>query len=130
MSRDSFGTVINCIDGRTQAPARRFLRDRFGVKHLDTITEPGPIRVLAEGYPAATVEAIRARVQLSIEGHGSGAVAVIAHEDCAGNPVDRDVQMVQLERSLRRVREWFPAAEVIGLWMTPVDGVWVPEEVG
>ncbi len=129
MERGSFGTVINCMDGRTQAPARRFLRDRFDVDFVDSITEAGPIRILAEGFPASTVEAIRERLRISIEDHGSQAVAVVAHEDCAGNPIDREVQMVQLARSLRRLNEWFPDVEVIGLWMAPVDGVWVPEEI-
>ena len=129
MEHGNFGTVINCMDGRTQEPALRFLRDRFAVEFVDSITEAGPIRILAEGFPATTVDTIRARLEVSIEGHGSRKVAVVAHEDCAGNPVDREVQMIQLERSLRCVRDWFPGVEAIGLWIAPVDGVWVTEEV-
>jgi hypothetical protein len=129
MERGSFGSVINCIDGRTQAPAQRFLRDRFAVDVVDSITEAGPIRILAEGFPFAAVESIKERLRVSIDGHGSQKVAVVAHESCAGNPVDREVQMVQLERSIRRISDWFPGVEVIGLWIAPVDGVWVPVEV-
>ena len=129
MEAGSFGTVINCMDGRIQAPARRFLRDRFAVDHVDVITEAGPVRILAEGYPESAVGAIRARLEISIEHHGSRKVAIVAHEDCAGNPVDREVQMIQLERSMRAVMDWFPDLAVIGLWIRPVDGVWVPEEI-
>jgi len=129
MSAGSFATVINCMDGRTQEPARRFLRDRFAVDCVDVITEAGPCRILAEGRPTWTVDGIRARLGVSVDKHGSRGVAVVAHEDCAGNPVDRGGQLVQLAESLRLVRSWFPEVEVIGIWLAPVDWVWVVEEV-
>ena len=129
MAKGSFGTVINSMDGRTQDAANSFLRRRFAVDFVDSITEAGPIRNLAEGAPEATLAGIRARLGVSIEGHGSRQVAVVAHEDCAGNPVGKEIQMVQLDRSLRLVREWFPGVDAIGLWIEPRDGVWTAEEV-
>jgi len=130
MAGGTFGTVINCMDGRTQEPANRFLRDRFAVDFVDVITEAGPIRILSEGYPEDVLAGIRARLEISIEGHGSGQLAIVAHEDCAGNPVDKDVQMIQLKKSQAVVKDWFPGVDVIGLWIEPVDGVWVVGEVG
>lgn len=34
----SFYTVINCMDGRTQLSENEFLRNKFGVDYVDTIT--------------------------------------------------------------------------------------------
>lgn len=129
MGQELFGTVVNCMDGRIQAPARRFLKDRFAVEYVDAITEAGPIRILAEGHPEAVVAGIRERLRVSVEAHDSGKVAVVAHAKCAGNPVDREVQMIQLDKSLRTIEGWFPGVEVIGIWIAPMDGVWVVEEV-
>ena len=129
MGQGLFGTVINCMDGRIQAPARRFLVDRFAVDYVDTITAAGPIRTLSEGHPEAVMAGIQRRLRVSIEGHHSCKVALVAHALCAGNPVDREVQMIQLEKSLQVIRGWFPTVEVIGIWIEPMDGVWVVEEV-
>ena len=80
-----FCTAVNCMDGRVQIPVIEFLRKRFGVEHVDTITEPGPNRILAlhsDGGPAAS---ILSRVALSVEKHGSVGIAVAGHFDCAGS---------------------------------------------
>lgn len=42
----SFCTVINCIDGRVQMPVNQYMQQRFKVKYVDTITEPGPNLIL------------------------------------------------------------------------------------
>jgi len=129
MAEGTFGTVINCMDGRTQQPANRFLSERFGVTWIDTVTEPGPIKILADGAPAALLDSIRARLRISIEAHGSRKVAVVAHHDCAGNPEDEDIQRIQLDKSMKVVRGWFPGVEVIGLWITPETGEWIAREI-
>ncbi|MFO7650113.1 MAG: carbonic anhydrase [bacterium] len=116
MSRSKFATVINCMDGRTQLQVNDWLRSRCGVDHVDTITEPGPVCLLAGGN-APAIESIRNRVAISVERHGSRTVAVVAHHDCAGNPKPRTLQVQQLKRSVERVRSWQPAVEVVGLWV-------------
>lgn len=117
----SFCTAINCMDGRTQLPVNEYMRRRCGADHVDTITEPGPIRILAgEGDPAL-VESICARVAISVEKHGSKAICVVGHFDCAGNPVEKETQLGQIEKSLALLGERFPGVEVFGLW---VDEQW------
>ena len=44
----SFCTVVNCMDGRVQLPVIRYLQDRIEVLYVDSVTEPGPVRSLAE----------------------------------------------------------------------------------
>ena len=112
-----FCTVINCMDGRVQIPVITFLQQRFKAEYIDSITEPGPIRVLADQDDQDRIQSILDRLEISLEGHGSQQVAVVGHDDCAGNPAGRDEQMEQIERSLQFLRGRFEGIEMIGLWI-------------
>ena len=116
---DRFCTVVNCMDGRVQRPVNRFLRERFGVPFVDTITEPGPVRLLAaaDGVP----ETLAGRLRISLEAHGSVGVAVAAHPDCAGNPVPDARQREQLAAAVRVLAAAVPDRPVLGLWVA-LDG--------
>jgi len=113
----SFCTVVNCMDGRVQIPVIRYLRERVGVSHVDVITEAGPVAVLVGGDDGPEVRSIRRRVDLSREAHGSTALAIVAHPDCAGNPVPDEEQMEQLVRAARNLAIWYPGDEIIALWV-------------
>ena len=117
----SFSTTINCMDGRVQLPVNDWMRQEYGVAYVDTITEPGPIKILAELQPDSAVESIKHRTDISVHKHGSTLIAIVAHYDCAGNPVDRDTQMDQLDLSIAQVKAWGYSVPVIGLW---VDEDW------
>ncbi len=111
-----FATAINCMDGRAQLPVNEWLRCNHGADYVDTVTEPGPVRLLAEGRDAV-VESIRKRVAVSVERHGSRVIAVVAHWDCAGNPVPEPDQLCQLAKSVELVQTWYPDVTVVGLWL-------------
>lgn len=117
MASGAFVTAINCMDGRTQLPVNEWLRGRFGVDFVDTITEPGPLKILAEAADAALVESIRRRVEISVLKHGSRVVAIVGHHDCAGNPQSKDVQLGQLALARRTVEGWKLAEQVVLLWV-------------
>jgi hypothetical protein len=117
----SFCTAVNCIDGRVQVPVIRYLQEQYGVRYVDVVTEPGPVRALAEPSDSETKRSVLRRVRVSIEAHGSELIAVVAHAECAGNPVDDEEQRQQLARSAEYLAESFPVASVIGLW---VDDGW------
>lgn len=116
MSDFVFVTAVNCMDGRTQVPVFEWLRKKHGADYVDMVTEPGPVRLLAE-TDTAEAASIRHRVEISVTKHGSRLVAVVAHDDCAGNPVAPSVQLEQLRRAVERIREWFPQVAVVGLWL-------------
>lgn len=109
------------MDGRAQLPVIQWLRQNLGVEYVDMITEPGPVRILAEAPESSPAKSILGRVAVSVEKHGSRRIAVVAHHDCAGNPVDKEQQLVQLRRAIETVTSWRLPAEVIGLW---VDENW------
>lgn len=121
-----FCTAINCMDGRVQLPVIGFLRERLGARYVDVVTEPGPSRILALHDDVRLVGSILRRVDISVERHGSGAIAVVAHHDCAGNPVGDEEQIDHLQEAVRLVSSRYPELEVIGLW---VDDEWHVEEM-
>ena len=89
-TEQAFVTAVTCMDGRIQEPVSAYLKETFHVSYVDTITEPGPDRILAELVDYEIVKSIRRRLDISVDKHGSKIIAVIGHHDCAGNPVDRD----------------------------------------
>lgn len=123
----TFCTAINCLDGRVQLPVISHLRQRFGVDFVDMVTEPGPVGLLAARTNVAAVQSIRERVKLTLERHQSCGIGVVAHHDCAGNPVTAAIQQQQLRACVPLLREWFPALPVIALW---VDEHGVVQEMG
>ena len=121
MDHKKFATAVNCMDGRIQFPLVEWIKQEFGVDYVDMVTEAGPIKVLAEQKDIKTLASIKKRVEISLSQHLSRLVAVAGHFDCAGNPVDKDTQLKQIEASVRAVEKWGLQVEVLGLW---VDENW------
>lgn len=122
----SFCTAINCMDGRAQLPVIRYLQARFGALFVDTITEPGPNRILADRADALKVQAILDRLALSVQKHASVGIAVIAHHDCAGNPAPREAQIAHLREAVRFLQALYPNLPILALW---VDENWTVTEI-
>jgi hypothetical protein len=117
MSGAKFAAAINCMDGRTQSPVIEWLQRERASDYVDTITEPGPVRILSEAKDAPALESIRRRVEISVRKHGSSRVAIVAHADCAGNPVDRERQLSQLRLAAAAVRSWGFGVQLDLLWL-------------
>ncbi len=127
MSGGSFCTTVNCIDGRVQIPVIRYLQEQFGVQYVDVVSEAGPVRALTESGDSEAKRSILRRVGISIDAHESKLIAVVAHADCAGNPVPEEEQRRQLGEAVQYLAENFAAATVIGLW---VDESWSVSRAG
>lgn len=122
----SFCTAINCMDGRTQLPVNEYLRKQLDVDYVDTITEAGPVRILAEQRDLQAAKSILERINISINKHGSKSIALVAHHDCAGNPVNKDEQLSQLKTATQWLSGKYQDVHVLGLW---VDSDWAVREV-
>jgi len=115
---DKFATVINCMDGRTQLPVLEWIIDNYDIDYPDMITEAGPIKILAENKQKEVVEAIKYRVDISVNKHHSKHIFVVAHYDCAGNPEIKEVQLKQLKKAIKRIKKWnFEVEDIVGLWV-------------
>ena len=121
---DSFGTVLVCMDGRIQRKVSDYLTASFGVRHLDTITTSGTVKHLAEDTDQT--EILLANLDVSMAAHGSRHVAVVAHHDCAGNPVADKTQRQQVSTAVAWLSGKYPDADVIGLWL---GDNWIIEKV-
>ena len=114
------------MDGRTQLPVNEYLRLQLNVDYVDTITEAGPVRILAEQQDTQTTKSILERVNISVNKHGSKTIVLVAHHDCAGNPVDKEKQLSQLKTATQWLSGKYPDVQVLGLW---VDSAWMVSEV-
>jgi len=117
MDKGKFGTAINCMDGRAQLPINNWLRQKYALDYIDTITEPGPDKMLTQGKPEQ-VESIKSRVLISVNAHGSETVLIAAHNDCAGNPVSKEEHIKQVKDCVKILRSWkLPVKTIIGVWI-------------
>lgn len=112
-----FCTAVNCMDGRVQLPVINYLKTYFNAKYVDCITEPGPVHMFNRISDLMALNSIFRRVDISVNQHGSQGLAVCAHADCAGNPIDDDKQREQLNKTVIFLKEYYPHIEVIGLWI-------------
>lgn len=110
------------MDGRTQLPVIHFLKKKFEVEFVDSITEPGPNGILANDEYHSLVDSIFSRVDISVFKHNSTGIAIVGHHDCAGNPGPKEQQLQQTGLAVDAVARRYPDLKVIGLW---VDENWI-----
>ena len=114
-----FCTAINCMDGRVQLPVIEYLMSRFKADYVDCITEAGPSRYFVGLGEPNMLDSMMARVDVSVNQHGSRQIAVCSHAGCAGNPADDGTQQKQLKAAVDYLRSHFPKCNVVGLWIDP-----------
>ena len=116
MSNAKFACAINCMDGRVQEPVAAWLKNELNVEYVDAVTEHGPDKILALGNEAE-IESIRKRVRISVEVHKAENVAVVAHCDCAGNPISKEEHLEMLDKCFNRIGSWGFDARIFALWI-------------
>jgi len=125
MAEGKFATVLTCMDGRVHEPVANWIKEHFDVDYVDTITEPGADVLLTESLIWQS-DKIKSRVLISVEKHGSRAMAVVGHHDCAGNPVSPEKHKEMIRKSAEEIAKWELPIRVVGLW---VGENWQPEIV-
>jgi len=114
------------MDGRTVYAVSKFFEREYGIKYVDTITDAGPVQHCANDKE---LERIKYRVvEVSVGKHYSKHIAVVAHEECAGNPISKEEQLDQLQTYVDIVRGWFSdesEISVFGLWCERSAEGWV-----
>ena len=74
----------------------------------------GPAASRGHDRPAAGVQSSEGGP--GIERH-LARLAIVAHEECAGNPTDKEMQLQQLAAAVKFVAQQYASLEVIGLWL-------------
>jgi hypothetical protein len=105
------------MDGRTQEPVISYLKTRFISNYVDNITLPGPCSLLQTQPSKYAISSLITKLSISIEKHNSKAIAVVAHHDCAGNPVSDEEQIQHIKKSVTFLKLLYPKLEIIGLWL-------------
>ncbi len=120
--KPQFAAVINCMDGRVQDPVNEWMKDYTGATYIDVITEAGPDRIMASTATASRL--ILKRILVSRDKHHSTHLALVAHHDCAGNPVSKDTHLEHLAHSAKIMATWNLGMTILMLW---VDENWKVE---
>lgn len=102
------------MDGRCQEKTVAFAKELFGTDFIDTITEPGMDKVLAGGPHAAADDGflpalrdwVKVKAGISANGHGSKAILITGHMQCAGNPVSYEEHLAHLRAAGELVQSW------------------------
>ena len=116
--KKKFATAINCMDGRTQEPIIKWIKEYFKVDFVDMITEPGPVAKLSENkQDCSFVKSIVDRVSISTKLHFSKSITIVAHAGCAGNPIEDEQQKKQIIQCVEVVKQWALAFQIVGLWV-------------
>ena len=102
-------------------PICEYLKSNYNAEFVDTITEAGPCKIIAENKDINAINSILQRVKISIDVHKSNLIAISGHFDCAGNPCEAEVQKGQIKQSVEYFKNLYPNTEIIGLW---VDSKW------
>lgn len=118
MSNEKFATSVSCMDGRIQFPLAKWIKDNYSVDYVDTITEPGVDKKIAED---SNHELIKSKIGISVNIHKSKLIVVSGHYDCAGNPVSDGKHISQIKNGVNVISSWNFDANVIGVW---VDKNW------
>ena len=113
-----FATSVTCMDGRIQLPLAKWIEENYSVDYVDTITEPGIDKKIAENLE---LESIKTKIGISINAHKSKLIVVSGHHDCAGNPVSEVEHISQIKKGIDVMSTWNLDATVIGVW---VDDSW------
>ena len=116
MATGTFGTAINCIDGRAQAPVAEWLKTTCDVAYVDMVTVPGPDNALKQMEPQQ-IDDVRNAVAISVNAHHSQVIAIAGHHDCAAFPATKEEHAAAVRETMRLIAEWGLPARVIGLWV-------------
>ncbi len=125
MAQGTFGTAINCIDGRAQAPVTEWVKTVASVDYVDTVTTPGVDNVLTQ-ESSEQLAPLRQAVEISVNAHNSSMIAVAGHFGCAAFDADREQHVAAIRKAVQVVQSWGLNVHVVGLW---VNDHWQVEQV-
>lgn len=118
MAEGKFATSVSCMDGRIQIPLNAWIKENYSVDYVDTITEPGDDKTIADD---SILESIKTKINISINAHKSKLIVLSGHYDCAANPVSNDEHVEMIKKGVEIISSLNLGAKVIGVW---VDDSW------
>jgi len=118
MVEGKFATSVSCMDGRIQLPLSKWIKENYSIDYVDTITEPGDDKAIAEN---SILESIKTKIGISINAHKSELVVLSGHYDCAANPVSNEEHIEMIKKGVEIISSLDLGVKVIGVW---IDDSW------
>ncbi|AYD39465.1 hypothetical protein D4Z93_02485 [Clostridium fermenticellae] len=112
----NFGTLLNCMDGRTQLPAINWIRNNFNVEYVDIISEPG-IDKLIYLKNKDFLKSIENKLFISLKKHNSDIIFIAGHYDCAANDANKSEHIKHIKASVKILKKLHDDVKIIGLWI-------------
>lgn len=109
-----FCTLICCMDGRFIHLINEYIRNNYDYDFVDTITDAGPVKQFNNPEYLTSIE--HNIVLISIKKHKSDHIFISGHSDCAGCPVDDDLQKTYILNAVNLVKIRLPECKVTGLF--------------
>lgn len=91
------------------------------MSYVDSITEPGPSKIISENKNRSIIKSILKKINISIKRHKSNLIAISSHYDCAANSFDDEAKKGQIKAAVDYLKEIYPEVEIVGLW---IDDKW------
>ena len=92
-----------------------YIRVKFGYVYVDTVTDAGPVnKIIHEDYLKSVEDKI---IQISIKRHNSKHIFVTGHHDCAGCPIDDELQKEYIVQSVEKIKADIPSVRVTGIFV-------------
>ena len=118
MSEGKFATSVSCIDSMLQLPLSKWIKENYSIDYVDTITEPGDDKAIAE---KSILDSIKTKISISVNAHKSELVVISGHYDCAANPVSNEEHIEMIKKDVEIITSLNLGVKVIGVW---VDDSW------
>jgi hypothetical protein len=125
---------MTCSDWRLHQRGVDFNRrigKALGVGRVDLVALPGPDGLLLD-QRSAEWQAAKAQVKLLADAHHAAAIAVVAHQRCAGHPVDdaqHDKDVAEAAKALKAALGFEgPAYALVATYKSDTD--WGLKEIG
>ena len=113
----SFYTAVNCMDGRIQESVTNYIKKKYNVLFVDMITGAGPVKILSD-KKTENLKSIISCIDISLKNHKSKGIAIVAHYDCAGNPISDEEQKNLLKKAVTFLVAEYENISVCGLWVS------------
>ncbi len=114
------------MDNLIHEPLIQFIKNKYHVKYVDTMTEAGLCKILSDNRDNPLTKSIDNRITVSLSKHNSQMIFIPGHDGWAGNIVSEDIQIKQIVNSAKRFRRNYPNIKVIPFW---IDQDWKAKEL-
>ena len=104
------------MDGRIQESVANYIKKKYNVLFVDMITGSGPVKILSN-KDTENLESIILCIDISLKKHKSKGIAIVAHYDCAGNPIADEEQKKLLQKAVIFLENKYINVSVCGLWV-------------